>query len=157
MRPKERIPIFMKFIKVGCNLDKLIKDIYKLPFKKKKRKKVIESIKENFDLIEEYWLNNYDLRFSQVLVSLRFIDNFVGFWFYLESYEILNQLSIPEREYYLWKSILNEKMERLNTPKIQPIKDLTTEHIKSILEGGFVDSIPKHKRILQEELNLRII
>ncbi len=41
-------------------------------------------IKPYLKKIEEFWLKNPDLRFTQVLVNMDIIPNFPGMWYYKE-------------------------------------------------------------------------
>lgn len=43
-----------------------------------------ERIKPYLKKIEEFWLENPDLRFTQILVNLKIIPNFHGMWYYKE-------------------------------------------------------------------------
>lgn len=43
-----------------------------------------ERIKPYLKQIEKFWLENPDLRFTQVLVNMNIIPNFPGMWYYKE-------------------------------------------------------------------------
>jgi hypothetical protein len=49
----------------------------------------VSKIYNERDLIKEYWLKNQDLRLSQVLISMGYIPNAPGFWFYMEDSEVM--------------------------------------------------------------------
>lgn len=53
-----------------------------------------DSIVENKEVIREFWKENPDLRFSQVLICLELLPNIPGFWYYMEEDEILDILKL---------------------------------------------------------------
>ena len=77
MRPAERIPIFLQHV----DLHKLLVDIWNLPLSLEEIPIVVSNIKSEMDNIRKVWIKNRDLRFSQVLIKLGLIHNYVGFWF----------------------------------------------------------------------------
>ena len=87
MRNKNRIEPFLGRVKIRY-LVKYIWDLKKhvdATYIKHKYKKYKEEIKK-------FWIDNPDLRFSQVLVTLDIIPNIPGSWYYKEEDEILNEL-----------------------------------------------------------------
>ena len=161
MRPIERIPVFLELIK-GKFID-IIFNIYNIGDKETEEwNNLYEQYNTNLTnfyydneiKLKEYWLENSDLRFSQVLIALRIIPNIPGFWFYIEDYEILEKLGIPSREYLLWGQNYDKDMNLLPKTIYKPIKDLSIDHIKAILNGNFCKS-EKYKKCFEEELKLR--
>ena len=126
MRPVERIPIFLKHV----NWYILIKDIWG-NLDEDETLDVYNSITKNLDDVKEFWIDNPDLRISQVLVNLGIIPNSSGMWYYMEESEILEKLGIPEREYMIWGTRGKDGKSPL---EFKPIKDLSTDHIEAILE-----------------------
>lgn len=120
MRPKERIPLFMKLV----NLDKLAERWKTLP---DLLKTVI--IK---DEVEKYWLENYDQRIGQVLINLCLIPDGFNIWLDEET-DILIGQGIEPREFLFWGSIYDKNMKRLEETKYRLIKDIETNHINNIL------------------------
>lgn len=149
MRPIERIPIFLDLIN-GRNVE-IFNKVWEL-----NGYVDFDMFADLYDamLIKEFWLENPDLRYSQVLVGLRIIPNVPGFWYYKEENEILEKLGIDPREYLLWGQNYDKDMNLL--PKIiyKPIKELSTEHIKAILDGGFAKR-EKYIKCFKKELELR--
>ena len=87
MRDKNRIEPFLGKVKIRY-LVKYIWDLKKhvdATYIKHKYEKYKEEIKK-------FWIDNPDLRFSQVLVTLDIIPNIPGSWYYKEEDEILNEL-----------------------------------------------------------------
>lgn len=100
MRPKERIIPFLEAIK--GNFINIIYDIYKIgngdqtewnTLYDDKDTNLADFYYDSESEVEKFWLENPDLRFSQVLVILGIIPNIPGFWYYMEEDEILKQLN----------------------------------------------------------------
>lgn len=150
MRRPERIPIFLKLIDGLVGLT--FQDIFK--FDIDNNHEYVESYYNNETEVEKYWLENPDLRFSQVLVGCEIIPNVPGFWYYIEENEILEQLGIEPREYLLWGQVFDNDMNRLPEPIYRPIKDLETDHIKAILDGDWC-RLDNYKECFKNELKIR--
>lgn len=149
MRPIERIIPFLKF--VDGKVDNVIYAIWGF------NTSPVEQIRlyyENEEVIKRFWLENPDLRFSQVLINLGIIPNMPGFWYYMEEDEILEQLGIPAREYLLWGQNYDKDMNLLPKTIRKPIKELTTEHIQAILDGCYTGN-KKYLECFKNELKLR--
>jgi hypothetical protein len=152
MRPKERIPIFLNLVDgnytdvlcnaYGLNDDELEIDVY------------VDRIYDRIDEIRLAWEDNPDWRFSQVLVNTGIIPNKPGFWYYKEELEVLDDLGIDRREFLLWGQNYDKDMNRLPETIYRPIKDLNTDHIKAILDGGWCKA-GSHFECLKEELKRR--
>ena len=50
---------------------------------------VVGIIADRRDIIENCWLENPDLRFTQVLICTGIIPNFPGMWYYREEEDII--------------------------------------------------------------------
>jgi len=59
------------------------------------------------------------------------------------------------RKYLEWGSNYDKDMNKLPRTIFRPIQKLDTDHIKSILDGGFVDNNPFYKQIFEDELKYR--
>ena len=133
MRNKERIDLFLNLIDV-----KKVLDIYF-----KKDTSISEEIKqthtqkilEKYEEIRKYWKLHSDLRFSQVLVNMKVIPNYEGFWYYWEEEEILLKLGIEPREFLFWGRNYDKDMNQLPKTEYLLIKNMKTDHIKAILDG----------------------
>ena len=107
-------------------------------------------------------IKNYDFRVSEDekhFIDASFDDN--GDISYVrvggnKDYEKIDSYSIHEyiRENISWGRNFNEKGERVPTKYIL-IKDLGTEHIKAILDGGF--GVKRVRHYLENELKWRNI
>ena len=105
-------------------------------------------------------IKNYDFRASEDekhFIDASFDEN--GDISYVrvggnKDYETVDASSIHDyiRENISWGRSFNEKMERIPTKYIL-IKDLGTEHIKAILDGGFGGKRVRH--YLENELKWR--
>lgn len=64
-------------------------------------------------------------------------------------------LELEARDYLTWGKNFDKDMNRLSKTEYILIKDLSSDHIKAILEGGFVDNNEFYKELFKEELKLR--
>ena len=131
MRPKERIPIFIKYI----NIRKLIVGWFaneKIPCFS--MNKAIKEITTKILYLKQYWDDNPDLRFSQVLVSTGVLPNIAGTWYYDEELAILLNQGCKIREVMLWGRNKDEKGDRLLKTEWILLQDMSDDHIKAILD-----------------------
>lgn len=149
MRPKERIEDFLNKVK----LEKVFKDIWKIEYSED----LIKKINSQLDLLKDVWLEHQDWRFSQLLINTGLIPNYPGFWYHKEEPEILEELGYPPSECYYWGQNFDKNMKLLPKTIYKPIKELTTEHLEAILDGGFVNRNLKYKSIMEKELKDRRI
>jgi len=135
MRSPRRIPIFLNLVdgkytdvltgSFGLFNDEFEVDLY------------VDAIYDRIGDIQDYWNENYDERFSQVLVNLGIIPNIPGLWYYKEEPEILLDLGVNPREFLLWGQNYDKDMNRLDRTIWQTIDKLDTDHIEAIIDGGF--------------------
>lgn len=148
----DRIPVFLNLIDWDSYVDNILPVNDKNDVKRLKESLNHENTKRE---IKIFWIKHPDLRISQVLVNLGFIPNYIGFWYYLEESEVLLKLKVPVREFMFWGVNYTKDMIKIPETKWVLIKDLRTEHIKAILDGGFVSEINKYHRYFTDELKLR--
>ncbi len=151
MRRPERIPLFLD--KIDGNVSVVLRDAYGL----ENDINIVESsdnIYDHYDEIRSYWEDNPDLRFTQVLVSLGFIPNVEGFWYYIEEDEVLEKLGFMPESYLLWGQYFDKDMNRLPEPRYRPICVLDTDHIKAILDGKFTKN-EKYLNAFKRTLSMR--
>lgn len=119
-RPKERIPIVLKHIDWLHYLDYIGSD------------ELIENVTKNKTFLKKYWLNNPDLRLTQVLINLDLIENINGFKYYIEEvdYLIENGFVKPE-DIYLWGTYGKDGNQPL---KYIPISKMESSHIEIVLK-----------------------
>ena len=147
MRLKERIPNFIEKV----NIENLLLNIWELPVSKE----TIESIKKDLPRIQQLWSEYPDERFSQTLVNNDYIPNYQGFWYYMEESEILKEQGVDASEYLFWGQNYDEKGERLPETRYRLIKELDTNHIKTILNDGHTEEGSKYHKALTKELEKR--
>lgn len=116
---------------------------------------VFNNIVNNMLHIREYWHHYYDLRFSQILISLGYLPNINGFWYYLEEDEILKCQGYKPREYTFWGSIYDKDGKLLKETRYSLVKDLERSHIEKIIFGGFVREGSEIYDIMIYELKLK--
>jgi hypothetical protein len=150
MRPVERIDSFLDKVKIRY----LLKYIWKIH--KGNENVIKKDIDRSIETIREYWKENSDLRFSQVLVNLGFISNTPGDWYYMEEPEILLKFDYNPAEVYYWGTCFDKDMNPLPQTIWRPIKELTTDHLRAIISGGFVERNPYYKKIMIEEVESRV-
>lgn len=112
----------------------------------------IKTIERDKELIIEVWEQTPNLRFSQILIKMEIIPNM---WFHQEEPDILIKQGVQEREVYLWGVNFDKEMNRLPKTDWRLIKDLTTEHIEAIIDGGFVREGSKYYGVFKRELEYR--
>ena len=59
------------------------------------------------------------------------------------------------RKYLKWGINYTKDMVRLPKTIFKPIKDLDTDHIKAIIDGGYVNNDSKYKKMFEDELKFR--
>ena len=104
---------------------------------------MLVEVKANLTGIKEFWLNNPDLRLTQVLVNLGIIPNIPGHWYYTEEVEWLIDRNIVEpRDILFWGTYGKSGCEPL---KNVLIKDMSNDHIDNVLLN-----VPRISPILQK-------
>ena len=145
MRAKERIPIFLDKV----NWNKLAKrwklDISAFDYIRPPNENVATAI-------VEYWNENPNQRFGQVLINLGLIPDTMRIWLDEEN-EILKSQGVPEREFRLWGQNYDKDMNQLPKTIWKPIMELSTDHIKAILDGDWTKG--HYAELFKEELILR--
>ena len=152
MRNPQRIDIFLKKIKEDDNLEKVLTRIFKLNVDDDG----IKIVKSGYSVIEIFWKENPDWRFTQVLVNSGLLPNYPGFWYHTEDEDIFVQLGGESRDIYFWGVNYTKDMERLPETKWTLIKDLETDHIEAILDGEYMRSGSKYYKLFKDELKRRV-
>ena len=137
MRRPERIPLFLD--KIDGYVSVVLRDAYGLE-NDLDLEPTCEDIYNNWDEIKSYWLDNPELRFTQVITSLGFIPNVAGFWYYIEEDEVLEKLGFSPQSYLLWGQYFDKDMNRLPEPIYRPIRELESDHILAILNGKYTSN-----------------
>ena len=150
MRNIKRIDRFLELV----NNENLLTNIWKLPLKDDSLRAVLSLIAVKNKEITEFWKENPDLRYSQVLVNMGIIPNYPGFWYFTEEDEILEQQGLPLSEYMLWGVNFDKDMNRLPETYYRFICDLDTDHIEAILDGQWTKNL-RYIAAFNDELNRR--
>jgi len=122
--------------------------------KKEARENILSNIKNSLVKIEKSWNENPDWRISQVLVNNGIMPNILGMWYYMEEDDILIDLGHEAREVIFWGVNFTKEMERLPETKWTLIKDLESDHIQAILDGGYTKN-PLYLETFEAELKRR--
>lgn len=148
-RPIERIDQFLDSV----DLEHLFTDIWK--FDPDEIPSIIVDIDNNLDAIRANWKDLPDLRFSQLLISMGFLLNTPGIWFYKEEYEILIEQGADPAGVNYWGVNFDKDMNRLPETLWKPIKELNTDHLHAIINNGFIHQRHPYMKIMQDELSKR--
>lgn len=141
MRRPERIPIFLKLV----DFDKL-QERWDVDISQSFRGIILK--KET----KEYWINNPDLRFGQMLINLEYMPDKLNIWNDEEPY-ILESQGIHPREYTFWGRNYDKDMNQLPKTEWTLIKDMSTDHIQAIIDGGWSRGLMQD--LFLNELELR--
>ena len=152
MRPKERIPIFIRHV----NIRQLITEWFKnMKIPTFSMNKAIKEITTKILYLTQYWQDNPNLRFSEVLVNTGLLPTIPGTWYYEEDHDILIKQGCYPRDITLWGRNFNKEGNRLPKTEWILIKDLSTNHIENILISEFIHLNDKYKKYFQYELKFR--
>ena len=146
----KRIDRFLELV----NNENLLTNIWELPLDNGDLRAVLSLIAVKNKEITEFWKENPDLRYSQVLVNMGIIPNYPGFWYFTEEDEILEQQGLPLSEYMLWGVNFDKDMNRLPETDYRFICDLDTDHIEAILDGQWTKNL-RYIAAFNDELNRR--
>jgi hypothetical protein len=105
----------------------------------------------DYDELEKFWLENPDLRFTQVCVNTGLIPNIPGFWYYTEDLDFMLNLGFEPREVMLWGTY----GKNLDQPlKYVFLKEMSNSHIQAVLDN--VKSISeRYRKEFENELKYR--
>jgi len=141
MRPIERIKPYIALLKNRNNVfDISEKEVVKL-----------SEFKPDYDELEKFWLENPDLRFTQLCVNTGLIPNLPGFWYYTEDLDFMLNLGFEPREVMFWGTYGKNMDQPL---KYVLLKDMSNSHIKAVLDN--VKSISeRYRKEFENELKYR--
>jgi len=106
-----------------------------------------ERIKPFLKIIEDYWKENQDLRFSQVLVNMGIVPNTLGHWYYKEEYE-----TFPDPSIMFWGNRGKSGRAKL---KYISIDKMNTDHIEACLKTQKYMS-SAYRIAMEDELERRL-
>lgn len=154
MRPKERIPIIWQYFADPDIRTHYISEHNNYLTEDQVKEKSLLWYENQYG-IKKFWLENQYLRLTQVLIHFDILQNVPGFWFYKEEHKwlIKNDYAEP-RDILLWGQNYDKDMNRLEKTIFKPIKDLSTDHIKAILEGEYTNN-QLYLETFKEELKRR--
>lgn len=150
MRTPKRLRFLYKFFRKKKNFKMYLRDIVCLE-SKNEIEYWSEVFYEKFKDIKIFHKTNPHLRFSQILQVYGLYKE--GFWFYIEDDIMLMQFVEP-REVLYWGNNYSEKGNRLKKTNWILIKDMSTEHIKAVLDGNFTNNL-MYLKAFNKELKLR--
>ena len=128
MRNPNRIPICLKLL-MNNNLFKFLGD--------NATGIIVKKIVDNYDLIEKTWLEYPDLRFGQLLCTLRLIpdidiENHI--WNIEEDNWLIKNNYCKFEDIKFWGSIYDEHNNKRSEIKYILLKNLTDSHIERIIK-----------------------
>ena len=145
MRIKKRIPIILKALENKDNRKKLLyywftppvgtqmeigMPFYDIPEIEKMWDKHLDFLE-----LKEFWYANSHLRLVQMLISLGYLQNYIGLYYYIEDDIAMIEANILKPEEILfWGQNYNEDGVLLAETNWILIKDMSTNHIKAILK-----------------------
>ena len=149
MRIRERIPNFLDKL---C--PKLLHDLFLSWFGTNFEETELKICKDRCK-IKKFWIANHNLRFSQVLVNMGYIENLPGAWYYLEDDVCLQLIGIPDRDCLFWGQGYDKDMNRLPETNWILIKNMSEDHIRAVI-AYMGERLPdKYKNVFQKELEIR--
>jgi len=106
--------------------------------------------------IEQFWLENPDLRLGQVFVNMGTIENFPGFWYYKEETDYVVEKGFCKFEdIHFWGVNYTKEMVRLPETEFRLLKDLDIDHIRAIiifLEKNKQNTNPKYMAYFKKRI-----
>ena len=156
MRNKLRIPICLKLLFQNKILSKFLGDY---PNNKHLKCGYAKRIHENWNLIEETWLEHPDLRFGQLLCNLRLIpdidiENHI--WNIEEDDWLIKNGYCNIEDIKFWGVNYYKNGKQRKTTKCVLLKDLKTDHIQNIIKflEGRLHRIPvKYLEYFNKRIN----
>lgn len=129
MRVKERIDNFLQKV----DLDKLSKRWNLVEDKEETSLSELLTVTSTYyDInIVNYWKENYDQRFGQVLINLGILSDDLKIWCDEDDAILLDQ-GLPLEEVLYWGSNYDKDMNLLPETIYRLIKDLDSDHIEKI-------------------------
>jgi len=128
MRPKERIPIFLKLVDWNKLLVERweIKEINGIEFKSRSN----DYYKHVF---EDEWLKVPDQRIGQLMINSGFLPDQMNIWMD-EEHDILHDQGIDTKEFLLWGVNFDKDRNKLPETQWKLCTELETDHIAKILD-----------------------
>lgn len=150
MRTVKRLRFLYKFFKSKKNFKMYLRDVVQLE-SKNEINYWSETFFSNFQRYKKFHKENPYLRFSQILQINGLYKE--GFWFFIED-DIMLMKFVSAREVLYWGNNYSEKGNRLKKTNWILIKDMSTEHIKAVLNGNFTNNLV-YLKAFNDELKLR--
>ena len=157
MRNPDRIPICLKLLFPNQTLSKFLGDY---PQDKYLKCGYVKRIHENWDLIEKTWLEYPDLRFGQLLCTLRLIPSLEienHIWNVEEDNWLIDNKYCNIEDIKFWGINFYKNNKRRKKTKFVLLKNLKIDHIKNIINFFEVyNSLSKLNPKYLEYFNKRI-
>lgn len=117
--------------------------------------------------LKQEWLESYDLRLGQLIWNndYRNMENELSEFlqckinkmlFHIEDNELMLQLGIPARNFFLWGKNFDEHGNQLWKTKFVLLKDIETDHLENIIEYLKENEPSYVLPLFINELNLRM-
>ena len=130
MRAKERIPIILDLLENNY-MDFLIDT----GIGEENRGQLIDLYFVKRKEIEEFWMENPDLRLTQVFVNLDIIPNVAGFWYYKEETDyVVEKGWCKFEDIHFWGVNFSKDGKRLPQTIFKKLSDLDIDHVINILK-----------------------
>jgi hypothetical protein len=121
----------------------------------------IKNLKEYKDYIKNRWKKNPELSLGEILSLLGFLPKNIisssktSTWYYEDYEDIMCRMNVPERDYLIWRSSYNIFGKRRKHAVYQLVKDMSSYHIKKILNSSMLIMSDRYAQVLKDELTLR--
>lgn len=142
MRQIKRIHIIIEILKNKTNKLKVLNYLFKPAIGTQLKiddayiyiDDILDNWENNYEEFSKLWIENPDLRLTQVLITTGILSNFPGLWYYLDNDIIIISANILEpRDIYFWGQIYDKNLNKLPQTNWILIKDMSTDHIKAVL------------------------
>jgi len=144
MRRPERIPIVL----ANIDWEKFLTIVDEKP-----SDDTLKGVFENLPKIEDYWTEHPDVRLGQLLVNMELAPD--ELWNLEEDQWMVDTDQIDAKDIMFWGVNYTKDMVQLPETEFRLIRDLNTEHIEAILDGGFVSRNPIYEGYFENELERR--
>ena len=145
MRRPERIPIVL----ANIDWEKFLTIADEKP-----SDDTLKGVFENLPKIKEEWTEYPDLRLGQLLINMKLSPD--ELWNLEEDHWMVETGQIDAKDIMFWGVNYTKDMVQLPETDFRLIRDLNTEHIEAILDGGYVIHNKVYEGYFENELERRI-
>ena len=108
--------------------------------------------------IKKVWKNNLEKSLPQILNIFEILPKQLpdsSTWYYDSIEDIMEKMNIPSSEWYVWSSMYNKFGKKREKAVYSLLRDLSTNHIKRILNSKHLNLSSRNKLKLCSELDKR--